>query len=322
MTQHPSPCKIPDPPSGRRGWPWFEEHTACAGQAPQSGVSPCISVVMPSFDQVEFIEAAIRSVLLQGYPNLELIVIDGGSADGTLETIRKYKSCLAYWVSEPDRGQSHAINKGITRCTGDIVFWLNSDDLALPGAFRTVVETFQAHPEARLVTGQALFIDGRSREIGKLRSRFSSWADFATKKCTIRQVSTFFERTLFDERGWLDESLEYCMDFDLLLRVTREAQPVVIDFEVSAYRKHPATKFDHNRIAGYKEADSLRLRHLAGTGLEGDYLASSVNQWLVASVSRGLSVKDRVACLKRALSMWRAQRAFGLSGRVPSLLGQ
>ena len=154
---------------------------------------PKISVVTPSYNQGQFIEQTIRSVLLQGYPNLEFIIIDGGSDDNTLEIIRKYENWLTYWVSEPDRGQSHAINKGIRRATGEILLWLNSDDLVLPDAFNTVVSKFVENPEVRLIIGQAHIVNSCGEIIGELRSEFSSWEEIATNpRNSIRQVSTFF----------------------------------------------------------------------------------------------------------------------------------
>jgi len=122
---------------------------------------PRLSVVTPSYNQGRFIEETIRSVLLQDYPNLEFIIIDGGSTDNTIEVIKKYETWLAYWVSESDRGQSHAINKGIIKATGEILFWLNSDDVVLPGAFKKIAGVFSDNPEIKMVIGQAKVIDAQ-----------------------------------------------------------------------------------------------------------------------------------------------------------------
>jgi len=125
-----------------------------------------ISILMPSYNQGPYLEAAIRSVLTQDYPNKELIVIDGGSTDESREIIKRYESELAYWVSEPDRGQAHALNKGLAHATGDIVGWLNSDDCYLPGAFRRVARAFEQNNEVLLVHGDRLMIDGAGRVSG------------------------------------------------------------------------------------------------------------------------------------------------------------
>src|SRR5436190_18724174 len=123
----PRLSEIPPPPPGKTGWPWNEE-TPPPEIMPDDRALPRVSIITPSFNQGRFIEETIRSVLLQGYPNLEYIIIDGGSTDDSLEIIRKYDPWITLWVSEKDRGQSHAINKGLSKATGEILCWLNSDD--------------------------------------------------------------------------------------------------------------------------------------------------------------------------------------------------
>src|SRR5947207_6789592 len=131
---------LPAPPSGRKGWPWTEATPKAPEKSTPNFSWPRISIVTPSFNQGQFIEETIRSVLLQGYPNLEYIIIDGGSTDNTVGVIKKYEPWLAYWVSEKDRGQCDAINKGFARATGDIFAWLCSDDVYAPGALRRIAE--------------------------------------------------------------------------------------------------------------------------------------------------------------------------------------
>lgn len=181
---------------------------------------PRVSIVTPSFNQATFIEETVRSVLLQGYPNLEYVIVDGGSTDGSIEVIRKYERWLAYWVSEPDRGQSHAINKGWERSTGDILAWLNSDDLYLPEAIRRAVEALVQSSGCAMVYSDGLWIDemGRLEKIqvsGPLGIReLLGGSDFG-----IPQPTAFMRQVVVREAGGLDESLHMAMDLDLWLKL-------------------------------------------------------------------------------------------------------
>ena len=138
---------LPPSPPEKTGWPWTEQTEPLPPRMPDGSEWPRISIVTPSYNQGEFIEETIRSVLLQGYPNLEYIIIDGGSKDNSIELIKKYEKYLAYLVSEPDKGQSHAINKGFRRATGVLVGWQNSDDFYHSGAFEAAAKACFAHPE-------------------------------------------------------------------------------------------------------------------------------------------------------------------------------
>ena len=119
-------------------------------------MKPLVSIITPSYNQVRYLEDTIQSVLQQDYPNIEYIIVDGGSTDGSLEVIERYKDKLAWWVSEPDQGQADAINKGFRKATGEIIAWLNSDDLYLPGTISSAVEVFQNNPKAGVIYGNAL----------------------------------------------------------------------------------------------------------------------------------------------------------------------
>src|SRR5262245_4883167 len=138
----PTLFDLPPPPAGKTGWPWTVETPPLPAQRPHDTPWPRISIVTPSYNQCEFIEETLRSVLLQGYPDLEYIVIDGGSTDGAVDIIRKYAPWLTHWVSEPDRGQAHAINKGFDFASGLVLNWLNSDDVFAPEALGHVGELF------------------------------------------------------------------------------------------------------------------------------------------------------------------------------------
>ena len=264
---------------------------------------PLISVITPSYNQARFLEATILSVLDQEYPNLEYIIIDGGSNDGSVDIIRNYERRLAFWVSEPDRGQSHALNKGIAHATGDILFWLNADDLCSPGALAKVAEAFSQQPKPRIVIGQAYVTDDKGKLRGELKSRFTSWADYAIGKCTIRQIAAFFDRSLFDELGGLGESLKYCMDTDLLLRFTRLYNPLVIDEYLATFQLHQANRFETDLVSGYRELDTVKLKYLTGSELENAYRDWSACHWFVLAISPGVSNSERLSCLRTAWHM-------------------
>ena len=153
--------ELPPPPTGQVGWPWTEETPPLPPTAPGGHPWPLISIVTPSFNQGAYLEEAIRSILLQGYPNLEHILIDGGSTDGSVAIIKKYERWFTHWVSERDRGQAHAINKGLARCTGEIFNWINSDDYLMAGALRKIAATF---PGADAVAGAVLNFNGNGRQ--------------------------------------------------------------------------------------------------------------------------------------------------------------
>ncbi|MCL4486512.1 MAG: glycosyltransferase [Chloroflexi bacterium] len=195
----------------------------------------------PCYNQGPFLEETIRSVLLQGYPNLEYIVIDGGSADGSVEIIRKYAAWLAYWVTESDSGQSHAITKGFARSSGEILGWLNSDDVYAPGALEQSAGHLVLHPRAAAVYGQAQFIDEASRVIGRYVTGQFNVAEFFFYDC-IAQPATFFRRAAFNRVGGLNESLHFCLDYDLWLRMAVGGRFDYRPTNWAYYRTHPESK--------------------------------------------------------------------------------
>lgn len=241
---------LPAPPPGRTGWPWTEDPgPGYAGEA-----YPRVSIVTPSYNQGQFIEETIRSVLLQGYPNLEYIVIDGGSSDGTVEIIRKYEPWLAYWISEPDRGQSHAINKGLRRATGEILSWLNSDDVLLPGTVRRAVERLRGDEQIDVVYGRLNRIDSRSQplptpELPKDRLEFG--AETVIGECIVNQPGCFWRREVMDRVGLLNEDLHYAMDYEFWVRMIlagarfKRLPETVANFRLSSDSKTVGHTADH-----------------------------------------------------------------------------
>jgi glycosyltransferase involved in cell wall biosynthesis len=186
-------------------------------------VNPLVSIITPSFNQARFLEETMLSVLNQDYPNLEYLVVDGGSQDGSLEIIQKYAHRLTWWVSEKDRGQTDAINKGFGRAKGEILAWLNSDDTYQPGAIAQAVAYLQAHPEAGMVYGDANLIDQQGKLIGKFPARQTDYKRLRQGFVHIPQQAAFFRSSLWRQVGPLDPSFYFAMDYDLWVRLARLA---------------------------------------------------------------------------------------------------
>jgi glycosyltransferase involved in cell wall biosynthesis len=184
---------------------------------------PLVSIVTPSYNQYEFLEETIRSVLEQDYPALEYFIIDGGSTDGSVEIIKKYEAQLSGWVSEPDQGQTDAINKGFLRSSGKYMAWLNSDDIYQPGAISSAVEFLQHNPGVGLVYGDADLIDGSGRKIGRFNAKQTSYQRLMRGGVYIPQPAAFWRRDLWERSGHLDTSLYFAMDYDLWVRFSKLA---------------------------------------------------------------------------------------------------
>jgi GT2 family glycosyltransferase len=183
---------------------------------------PKVTIVTPSYNQAGFLEQTLQSVLSQGYPNLEYIVVDGGSTDGSVEIIANCADRLAWWVSEKDRGQADGINKGLARATGEIVAWLNSDDLYQPGAIAGAVAAFEAAPESGMVFSDVLAIDGAGKPINLMR--YGDWGlDDLMTFHIIGQPGVFIRRSALEQAGFLDLEYHYLLDHHLWLRLAQHA---------------------------------------------------------------------------------------------------
>lgn len=200
---------------------------------------PLVTVVTPSFNQAKYLERTIQSVLDQDYPNLEYIVIDGGSTDGSVEIIKKYATRLKAWVSEPDKGQTDAINKGFGLANGKYLAWLNSDDTYNPGAVREAVEFLMAHPDVGLVYSDANFIDTYDRVIGKFPAAQTDRSRLLRGYVHVPQQTTFLRVDLWKKIGPLDPTFFFAMDYDLWVRLTAYAPLVYFPGRVWAnFRLH------------------------------------------------------------------------------------
>ncbi|MFZ7127494.1 MAG: glycosyltransferase family 2 protein [Desulfobacterales bacterium] len=210
--------ELPPPPVGKKGWPWDE---TVAGNGGLSGIPPLprISITTPSFNQGIFLEETIRSVLLQNYPLLEYVIIDGGSTDESVDIIKKYEPWLDHWVSERDSGQSEAINKGWLRSRGDILAWINSDDLYHPGALFKVGKFFEQHPDVDMLYGDCDIIDENGAFIRPAPTQPFDLKPLVCNKWFIPQQSTFIRRRVFEQIGRIDQDLHLIMDWEYWLRI-------------------------------------------------------------------------------------------------------
>jgi glycosyltransferase involved in cell wall biosynthesis len=254
--------------------------TLCA-----SATAPTISIVTPSFNQAVFLEQTIKSILEQGYPRLEYIIQDGGSTDGALDILNRYRPQLTHIESSPDKGQAHAINLGFSRTTGEIMAWLNSDDLLLPGALHYVAGFFAAHPEVDAVYGHRILIDEADQEIGRWvlpphDPAVLLWADY------VPQETLFWRRVIWEKAGgYVDESFKFAIDWELLLRLQDAGAKIVrLPRFLGAFRVHDRQKTSA-QLAGIGQEEMSRLRrrchgravsHLEIGQHIGPYLAKSV----------------------------------------------
>ena len=225
---------------------------------------PKISIVTPSFQQGAYIEKTLQSVLSQAYPNLEYFVQDGGSQDNTTDILKRYQDKLSGWKSERDNGQSHAINLGFAQTTGEIMAWLNSDDLLLPGTLAYIADYFNTHPDVDVIYGNRLMIDEQGMEIGRWilpghDGKVLSWVDY------IPQETLFWRRRIWEKAGnKIDVSFQFAMDWDLLLRFREAgAQFTHLPHFIGAFRVHKQQKTSSEMsTTGLTEMNRIRSRVL------------------------------------------------------------
>jgi len=252
---------LPAPPKNQTGWPWTEDHPQLPDATPNNHPWPEVTIVTPSYNQGQFLEMTIRSVLLQGYPELEFIIIDGGSSDNSVEIIRKYEPWLAYWVSEKDQGQSNAINKGFTHATGNVFAYLNSDDFYVPGALQTIARAFGTGHE--WISGQ---VRCWQKDVGYLPfpvlpgKNITRWF----LNCPIAQAGCFWSARLHHKAGCFREDLNYVLDYEFWLRFRffLKIKPFFIKQSIAIYRLHPRSKTMAHSTAFWAETKDVRAQYL------------------------------------------------------------
>ena len=255
---------LPSPPVDQSGWPWTEEPTPATDSMQDGSPWPTISVVTPSYNQGAFIEETIRSVILQGYPNLEYIVIDGGSTDETVDIIKRYDSWIDHWVSGPDDGQSDAINKGFAKATGHIFAWLNSDDYYAPEALQTMAHAFSSCSDevgALVGTGHKIDQNGDivyTPEVPELTHQaFLDWMNYGH----FMQPACFFRRGAWEESGPLRTDLRYPMDVDLWLKMSKKYRFERVDSTIAYAYRHAGAKTTGERPGMQAETIVLIAEH-------------------------------------------------------------
>ncbi len=217
---------------------------------------PTISIVTPSFNQGRFLDECIRSVLDQNYPNLQYVIVDGGSTDETLKVIDRHKDRLSWWVSEKDSGQADAINKGFRKCKGDLVAWINADDFYLPGALKLAAEAYRANPNASFYFGRCLRVDEKSNKKGEYVQApellFNRDAMIYGLNY-IAQPATFIHRGRLVEAGYLNPALSWGLDSELWIKLSGLAPAIAIPQILAASREHGQTKTSNGSFARIEE---------------------------------------------------------------------
>jgi glycosyltransferase involved in cell wall biosynthesis len=248
---------LPDPPRNKTGWPWTEQSQLLPNRMPDGSEWPLISIVTPSYNQGEFLEETIRSVLLQGYPNLEYIIMDGGSNDESVAIIQKYEPFLSDWVSQPDKGQTHAINQGLQKVTGEIFAWLNSDDFYTPNVLLQIATAFRQQPFG-LCYGKCEFIDAKGNFLYDWPYVPSLDVSRVIADNLVPQPSCFLNAQMIQSSGLLNEQLQYAFDYEYWVRfllngANVESIPVVF----SKYRLHDQSKTQTSRLKFDHEMDCI-----------------------------------------------------------------
>jgi GT2 family glycosyltransferase len=286
-------------------------------------MTPLVSIVIPSYQQGAFLARTLASVLRQDVSDIEVFVADGGSTDQTRKVLEDAARCepRLRWVSEPDRGQAHAVNKGITATTGRIVGWLNSDDVYYPGALRAVVEFFDKNPDVEVLYGEGDHIDEEDRFVGRYPTE--PWDPHRLEQVDyLSQPSVFFRRSVVDRCGLLDESLQFTMDYEYWLRLARAGVRFAYTPQVlSGTRLHANAKTVRSKLKIYTEVNDM-LR--AKLGYVPDPWIVSYAIVAAGGTTRGGRAVRRLAALPIAVGAarrWNGRCTARVIGRWASSLG-
>lgn len=312
------------------GWPWSVAGPAKPERMEDGRPWPKISIITPNFNYGHYLEETIRSVLLQDYPNLEYIIIDGGSSDASLEIIKRYEPWLAYWESKPDRGQAHAINKGFEKATGDIVAWINSDDVYMPGALRAVACCYAGHPDQIILGDVEDFDDEAQRAEQKVLHD-------VTPKAMLRplddswfwhQPGTFVPMAVQRKIGKIDETLNYAFDKDWIFRLLEVSEAYYLGEVVVRFRVHSAAKTSADMDAWIREIYLVNRRYLhllphrQRAAMRASYHLRLAGLYLVEHqgyapfFSRWRGARELVAALATSLSTVRQAKFLSLTRRL------
>lgn len=229
---------------------------------------PLVSIITPSLNQGKFLEQTILSVLNQSYPNIEYIIIDGGSTDHSADIIKRYASRLAYWVSEKDNGQSDAINKGLKHSSGQIVAYLNSDDVYAPDAVANIVDAFNKHPEMAMIYGKCININEQGEHLSEALGGTITYYKLLTGTMlpSIHQPTCFFNRGVINRNPMFNSHLKYGMDYELILWILQRNKILFIDSLIAYFRYHSSSKTVSQTLPMYEE--KMRIQR-------------SFNKWLM-----------------------------------------